>query len=168
MVKQVIDADGNVVQNYDKILVRRTISESTSSELRTMLGGVITSGTGKHAAVEGYSIGGKSGTAEKIPRGNGKYILSFIGFAPVENPKVMLYCLVDEPGSPNPAESAAGTFLFQKIASELLPYMNIDKTGNDAAVEANTTGDEVATPIYNDGQVPASDGVAGATPTDAQ
>lgn len=168
LVKQVIDADGNVVQNYDKILVRRTISESTSSELRTMLGGVVTSGTGKHAAVEGYSIGGKSGTAEKIPRGNGKYILSFIGFAPVENPKVMLYCLVDEPGSPNPAESAAGTFLFQKIASELLPYMNIDKTGNDAAVEANTTGDEVATPIYNDGQVPASDGVAGATPTDAQ
>lgn len=153
VVKQIVDADGNLIQNYDKILVRRTVSRETSQEICQMLADVITEGTGKRAAVAGYAIGGKSGTAEKLPRGSGKYILSFIGFAPVQNPEVMIYCLVDEPDSPDPASSAAGTLLFNQIASELLPYLNIDRAAaSDSGVTQNgasgdSSSDEIAVPV---------------------
>lgn len=161
VVKQVLDADGNLVKNYDRILVRRTISEETSDQMKTILQQVVENGTGKKAMIEGYEIGGKTGTAEKLPRGNGKYILSFIGFAPVSDPQVMIYCVVDEPGAEDQASSAAGTLLFNKIAEELLPYMNIYKTG-DEVEEGDDVGDEIATPVF-EGQAPDIS-VAGSTP----
>ena len=161
VVKQVLDADGNLVKNYDRILVRRTISEDTSDEMKHILQEVVENGTGKKAMIEGYEIGGKTGTAEKLPRGNGKYILSFIGFAPVSDPQVMIYCVVDEPGADDQASSAAGTLLFNKIAEELLPYMNIYKTGEPVA-EGDSVGDEVATPVF-EGAAPEIS-VAGSTP----
>lgn len=160
VVKKVLDADGNLIENYDKILVRRTISEETSEQMCGILQEVVEHGTGKKAIVEGYEIGGKTGTAEKLPRGNGKYILSFIGFAPVSDPQVVIYCVVDEPGSEDQASSAAGTLLFNRIAEELLPYMNIYKTGD---AEADGTGeDEIATPVF-EGNAPEIS-VAGSTP----
>ncbi len=159
VVKQIIDSDGNVVKNYDKILVRRTISEDTSEKMRQMLFEVVDEGTGKKAIVEGYQIGGKTGTAEKLPRGNGKYILSFIGFAPVDDPQVVIYCVVDEPGAEDQASSAAGTLLFNKIATELLPYMNIYRTGTS---EPGVGEDEIATSVF-DGAAPEIS-VAGSTP----
>ena len=161
VVKKVLDADGNLVKNYDKILVRRTISEETSDEMKQILKEVVEEGTGKKAIVEGYEIGGKTGTAEKLPRGNGKYILSFIGFAPVSDPQVVIYCVVDEPGADDQASSAAGTLLFNKIAEELLPYMNIHRTGTATPSDATGT-DEVATPVF-EGNVPDIS-VAGSTP----
>ena len=160
VVKQVLDSDGNLVQNYDKILVRRTISQETSDQMKKILQDVVEEGTGKKAIVEGYEIGGKTGTAEKLPRGNGKYILSFIGFSPVEDPQVVIYCVVDEPGSEDQASSAAGTLLFNKIAEEMLPYMNIYKTGT--ATDDGTGEDEIATPVF-EGDAPDIS-VAGSTP----
>ena len=131
VVRQIIDSDGNVIENHKDVLVRKTISEETSKNMREMLQGVVTEGTGGLAAVDGYSIGGKTGTAEKIPRGNRKYILSFIGFAPVEDPQVVIYCLVDEPDPDNPKFTSTGCILFHMIAEDLLPYMNIYKTDSD-------------------------------------
>ncbi|MCR5543241.1 MAG: penicillin-binding protein 2 [Eubacterium sp.] len=160
VVKQVLDSDGNLVQNYDKILVRRTISNQTSDQMKQILKEVVEEGTGKKAIVEGYEIGGKTGTAEKLPRGNGKYILSFIGFSPVEDPQVVIYCVVDEPGADDQASSAAGTLLFNKIAEELLPYMNVYKTG-DATPSDATAVDEIATPVF-EGDAPENS-VAGPT-----
>ena len=160
VVKQILDSDGNLVQNYDKILVRRTISQDTSDQMKQILKDVVEEGTGKKAIVEGYEIGGKTGTAEKLPRGNGKYILSFIGFSPVEDPQVVIYCVVDEPGSEDQASSAAGTLLFNKIAEEMLPYMNIYKTGT--ATDDGTGEDEIATPVF-EGDAPDIS-VAGSTP----
>ena len=113
------------------------------------------------AIVEGYEIGGKTGTAEKLPRGNGKYILSFIGFAPVSDPEVVIYCVVDEPGAEDQASSAAGTLLFNKIAEELLPYMNIYRTGDATPSDADAM-DEIATPVF-EGNAPDIS-VAGSTP----
>ncbi len=136
VVKQVLDADGNLVQNYDKILVRRTISRDTSDQMKQILKEVVEEGTGRKAIVEGYEIGGKTGTAEKLPRGNGKYILSFIGFSPVSDPQVVIYCVVDEPGVADQASTGAGTLLFNKIAEDLLPYMNIYKTGEATPSDA--------------------------------
>ncbi len=161
VVKQVLDADGNLVENYDKILVRRTISEETSEQMKYILKEVVEEGTGKKAIVEGYEIGGKTGTAEKLPRGNGKYILSFIGFAPVSDPEVVIYCVVDEPGADDQASSAAGTVLFNKIAEELLPYMNVYRTGDATPSDADSM-DEIATPVF-EGNAPEIS-VAGSTP----
>ena len=160
VVKQILDSDGNVVRSYDKILVRRTISEDTSAKMRQILKEVVEEGTGKKAIVEGYEIGGKTGTAEKIPRGNGKYILSFIGFAPVSDPQVVIYCVVNEPGVADQASSGAGTLLFNKIAEDLLPYMNVYRTG--VASETDATMDEVGVPVF-DGDAPDVS-VAGTTP----
>ncbi len=160
VVKQILDSDGNLVQNYDKILVRRTISRDTSEQMKQILKEVVEEGTGRKAIVEGYEIGGKTGTAEKLPRGNGKYILSFIGFSPVEDPQVVIYCVVDEPGADDQSSSAAGTLLFNKIAEELLPYMNIYKTGDATPSDAIGT-DEIATPVF-EGAAPEIS-VAGST-----
>ena len=165
VVKQILDSDGNIVESYDKILVRRTISNDTSDKMKQILKEVVEEGTGKKAIVEGYEIGGKTGTAEKLPRGNGKYILSFIGFSPVSDPQVVIYCVVDEPGADDQSSSGAGTILFNKIAEDLLPYMNIYKTGD--ATESDGIGmDEVATPVF-EGEAPEIS-VAGSTPEENQ
>ncbi len=160
VVKQIIDADGNVVENYNKMLVRRTISEETSATMRDMLYATVENGTGNRAWVEGYQIGGKTGTAEKLPRGGGRYILSFIGFSPVDDPQVVVYCVVDEPHTGDQATSGAGAILFNQIAEELLPYMNIYKTGTDD--EPEDSGDEYTPSPVFDGDAPENS-VAGQT-----
>jgi stage V sporulation protein D (sporulation-specific penicillin-binding protein) len=161
VVKQIVDEDGNVIKNYDKILVRRTISQETSDTMREMLFQVVEEGTGKKAGVEGYTIGGKTGTAEKLPRGQGKYVLSFIGFAPVESPQVVVYCIVDEPAVDDPANSGAGSILFNMIAEDLLPYMNIYKTNDNYDIDLTDFEEETATPVF-DGET-TDDTTAGST-----
>lgn len=157
VVQRIEDENGNIVQNLDPVLVRRTISEDVSAEMRQFLKSVVTDGTGKKAAVEGYEIGGKTGTAEKLPRGNGKYILSFIGFAPVDNPKVVIYVVADEPELQSGSGEAA--HLFSDIAGAIFPYLNIYKTDEMYDIDETTAQDEPATPIY-EGAVPEND-VAG-------
>ena len=157
VVQRIEDEKGNIVENLDPILVRRTISEDVSAQMRGFLKNIVAEGTGKKAAVEGYEIGGKTGTAEKLPRGNGKYILSFIGFAPVENPQVVIYVVVDEPELQSGSGSAS--YLFSDIAAEVFPYMNIYKTDENYDIDKENAVDEQATPIYT-GDIPAND-VAG-------
>ena len=82
-------------------------------------------GTSRHSKVQGYSSGGKTGTAEKYPRGNGKYLVSFIGFAPVDDPAVVIYVVVDEPNAEDQANSTYPQYIAQGILSELLPYLNV-------------------------------------------
>ena len=157
VVQRIEDENGNIVENREPVLVRRTISEDVSAQMRQFLKSVVTEGTGKKAAVEGYEVGGKTGTAEKLPRGNGKYILSFIGFAPVDNPQVVIYVVADEPELQSGSGEAA--HLFSDIAQAIFPYMNIYKTDESYDIDAATAEDEPATPIY-DGAAPTDD-VAG-------
>lgn len=131
VVKRLLDSDGNVVQSMDPILVRKTISKEVSDYLRSYLQAVVEEGTGYAAGIDGYTIGGKTGTAEKLPRGNGKYVLSFIGFTPVENPQIMLYVVVDEPHVEDQSGSGAGAKFFHQIMEDLLPYMNVYATNAD-------------------------------------
>ncbi len=159
VVQRIEDEKGNVIDNLENVLVRRTVSEEVSEIMRQQLFLVVEQGTGRKASVEGYSIGGKTGTAEKLPRGNGKYMISFIGFAPVEDPQVVVYVVVDEPNTEDQSTSAASSYLFADIATELFPYMNIYKTNDNYDIDTTDSPDEVATPIY-DGDVP-SDDVAG-------
>lgn len=153
LVKQIVDENGGVINNIEPTIVRKTISSETSDFMRQALFQVVDSGTAQKAKVEGYTIGGKTGTAEKLPRGNGKYLLSFIGFAPVENPQVVVYVTVDEPHVEDQANSGLGTIIAQSIFEELLPYMNIYQTETEESKGNPDVGDEVAGPIY-EGEIP--------------
>jgi len=127
VVKQIRDENGNVIENINPVLLKKTISEETSSQMRTYMAKTMTEGTGKSAAVEGYSMGGKTGTAEKLPRGNGKYLLSIMAFAPVKNPEILVYVVIDEPNVEKQATSSLVKDLARSIMEEAFPYLNITK-----------------------------------------
>ncbi len=155
---KIVDSNGNIIKNLDPILVRKTISKDVSDEMRRELQLVVEHGTGLKASVEGYSIGGKTGTAEKLPRGNGRYIISFIGFAPVDDPQVVVYVAVDEPNVEDQGNSAASSYLFADIAEDLFPYLNIYKD-NDVEIDLTEAEDEPGFTVY-EGEIPEND-VAG-------
>ncbi len=127
IVKQIRDDSGNVVENRNPVLLKKTVSEETSNLLKAYMKQTMTDGTGRNAQVEGYSMGGKTGTAEKQPRGDGNYLLSYIGFAPVDNPEVVVYVIVDEPNAETQANSRLVTGLAKNIMEEAFPYLNITK-----------------------------------------
>ncbi len=153
LVRQIVDENGGVINNIEPTVLRKTISSETSDYMRQALFAVVDSGTAQKAKVDGYTIGGKTGTAEKLPRGNQKYVLSFIGFAPVENPQVVVYVTVDEPGVEDQANSGMGTIIAHSIFEELLPYMNIYQTETEKSKGDPNVGDQEATPIY-EGAIP--------------
>ena len=101
IVKSILEPETNsVVKNYDKELVRRVISNDSSKEVRKVLESVVTNGTGRNAIIDGYRVGGKTGTAQKVKDGaymSGNYIVSFIGFMPANNPKIIVYVALDNP-----------------------------------------------------------------------
>ena len=130
VVKQIQDDNGNVTEHRDPVLMKKTVSKETSDILKDYMLGVVQEGTGSLAAVEGYDVGGKTGTAEKLPRGNGKYLVSFIGYAPQENPEVVVYVVVDEPNVPGQASSSYATELSSKIMTEIFPYLGIEKSAD--------------------------------------
>ena len=105
--------------------MKQTVSGKTSDLVRGYLVSTVKAGTGKSAKVPGYSMGGKTGTAEKQPRGQKKYLVSFIGFAPAEDPQVLVYVVINEPNVENQAQSSLATGLTKEIMTEILPYLNI-------------------------------------------
>lgn len=125
VVKQVLDKNGNVIENKDPVLLKKTVSEETSEMLKKYMKQTMTEGTGRNAQVEGYSIGAKTGTAEKHPRDHKSYVLSYMGFAPAENPEVLVYVVVDEPNVPDQDTSKYVTDLSREIMAEVFPYLNI-------------------------------------------
>ena len=139
VVKQIRDENGNVTENKDPVLVRHTISKETSDIIKDYMLGVVEEGTAKTAAVEGYDVGGKTGTAEKLPRGNGKYLVSFIGYAPQENPQVMVYVVIDEPNVDNQANSKLATTMASQIMTEILPYLGVEKSADAKAADAKSS-----------------------------
>ena len=125
LVTKIKDASGATVKNISPILQKQTISESISADIRSYMQASVEQGTSMTSKVQGYSSGGKTGTAEKFPRGNGKYVVSFIGFAPVEEPQVVIHVVIDEPNVEDQASSVYAQYVAQAILSEMLPYMNI-------------------------------------------
>ncbi len=125
VVSQIKDESGSVIENIEPVLRKKTISEKTSTVVKKYMKAVLDYGTGSTAQVEGYDIGGKTGTAEKLPRGQGNYVLSFIGYAPQENPEVVIYVVIDEPNVDNQSASSYVTQLSANIMAEVFPYLNI-------------------------------------------
>ena len=151
VVKEIQSESGSVIQSISKELVRTTVSEQTTQTILSALEQTVTSGTGTKAAVDGYRIGGKTGTAEKLPRGSGKYVVSFIGFAPVEDPQVVVYVVIDELQD-NQEDSSAPTKMAGDILREVLPYLQIFPEGS----ENGETG-ETDLGNYQWGAVPETD-----------
>ncbi len=126
VVSAITNRDGSVAQVLDQVLERQTVSGAVSDYLRQELGRVVeTGGTGTEAKVAGYSMGGKTGTAQKIPRDSGKYLVSYIGFAPLNQPQVVVYVVVDEPNVEDQGSSIYAQRIARNIFTELLPYLNI-------------------------------------------
>ena len=125
LVTEIKDSSGGTVRTINPVLLKQTISSDISADIRSYMQASVLEGTSRTSKVEGYSSGGKTGTAEKLPRGNKKYIVSFITFAPVENPQVLMYVAVDEPNAEEQADSKYPQYIAQGILSELLPYLNV-------------------------------------------
>ena len=133
VVKKIVDGSGNTVQEISPVVTTETVSQEVSDTLRDYMYTVVSEGTGAKAAVEGYAIGGKTGTAEKVPRGSGNYVVSFIGFAPVDDPQVVVYVVVDEPHVADQSHCSQSSYIAKNIFSQILPYMNIERMDSVAA-----------------------------------
>lgn len=145
IVKRIESANGEVVKEYKANLVRQTITASTSKLLRRYLKNTVEEGTAKKAGVTGYSVAGKTGTAQKGDRKDNKWIISFIGHAPAENPKFAIYVVIDEPyGTTGTSGSSADVLtLTHNILEKLLPYMNVYKDASDEYEDTSSSPDEL-------------------------
>lgn len=122
-----VDTDNNVTNEFEYPQVENVISKETSETMKYILEKVVSEGGGKKGQVEGYAVSGKTATSEKLPRGSGKYIGSFIGFAPSDNPQVIAICIVDEPVGVYYGGTIAAPVVAD-IFSNILPYLGIEKT----------------------------------------
>lgn len=131
VVKQILNANGTVIKDVQPELMRVTVSEDTSAFLREALFQTVEGGTGKPAQIQGYHVGGKTGTAQKLPRSAKNYLVSFLGFAPVEDPQLLVYVVVDTPNLEGEAQSSASfaTKIEQKIMNDALQFLNIQPQG---------------------------------------
>ncbi len=128
MVERIISADGSTVENIQPRLLKQTVSEETSQKVIEYCNAVVTEGTGKTARPAGYAIGGKTGTAQTIPRGNGEYVVSFMGYAPADDPQIAIYVVVDRPNTAYQADAKYATGIVRNVLTEVLPYLNIYMT----------------------------------------
>jgi len=139
LVKEIQNSNGDVVKTIDPVVVKRTTSEDTSSKLRSYLKSTVEEGTAAPAQVKGYSIGGKTGTAEKRPVSAKKYLVSFIGCEPAEDPEVAYYVIIDEPHVKDQAHSTYATEFSSKVMKRVLPflgqYASSSQTKQDAKQE---------------------------------
>ena len=138
LVKEIQDSNGSTVKTVEPVLLKQTISSEISAAIRSYMEDSVIEGTSRHSKVQGYSSGGKTGTAEKFPRGNKKYLVSFITFAPVEEPQVIVYAVVDEPNAEEQADSKYPQYIAQGILSELLPYLNVEPDEAEEGVVPET------------------------------
>ena len=131
VVKQILNANGTVIKDVQPELMRVTVSEDTSAFLREALFQTVEGGTGKPAQIQGYHVGGKTGTAQKLPRSAKNYLVSFCGFAPVEDPQLLVYVVVDTPNLEGEAQASASfaTKIEQKIMNDALQFLNIQPQG---------------------------------------
>lgn len=155
LVDKIYNEDGKLIRDSSNLLLKQTISGNVSEIMRGYLETAVKEGTGRKAQVPGYRIGGKTGTAEKIDpetgqRAQGKYLVSFIGAAPINDPEVIIYVVVDEPNVDNQANSTYAQEIYQKIATEVLPYLGIYPTEDVTpellaalGLEEEDLGDEV-------------------------
>ena len=131
VVKQILDAEGNIVQSIEPNAKRQVISAETSAIVCQMLETVVTEGSGKNSYIPGYRIGGKTGTSEKIDlmnkTGEDRKVLSFVGIAPMDDPQIACLVLLDEPTLVNEYGSTIAAPVVGSILADVLPYLGMEK-----------------------------------------
>lgn len=149
LIKTITDSSGEVVEEIEPQEVRRVISSETSERVRNILESVVANGTGSKAYIEGYRVGGKTGTAQKFIDGaysSSKYVASFIGFAPANDPELVCLVAIDEPGSYPVYGGTIAAPVFQRVAADTLTYLGVEPqvTGDEAnKVEGETAEEEL-------------------------
>lgn len=133
LVSKITNASGATVENIEPRILKQTVSEETSAYIRQYCNAVVTEGTGKTARPAGYLIGGKTGTAETIDqnthkRSKDEHVVSFMGYAPADNPQIAIYVVVDRPNVSHQGDAKHATRLVRSILTEVLPYLNIFMT----------------------------------------
>lgn len=164
VVKQIVNENGGIVENFDKNLVKQVVTKDTCDIVKEGLKMCVESGTGTKAAIEGYTIAGKTGTAEKYPRGTEEYLLSFIGFAPYDTPEVVCYVVLDNPKVEGKQMTSHCLEVWTAIMEEVLPYLDIYKEIQEVAPDAeqeNTDGS-----VFEDEYNNATNEGNGQTPED--
>lgn len=145
IVKQITNSDTNIVTNIDSNSVRQVVSEETATKVRDMMQYVVTDGGGVHGAVQGYSVGGKTGTSEPMAgRESEGYTVSFIAISPTDKPEIIILVAIYNPATSNPYGSTIAAPIVSKMLSEILPYMGI----------ASETSDMNANPIDTTKEIP--------------
>lgn len=134
VVKEVSSESGAVIQSEDDALESKVITEKTSRILRKYLLATVQDGTANPASVKGYKVAGKTGTAEKIPRGHGKYLVSFIGCVPANDPQLVVYVVVDEPNVEDQAHSTYATQFASSLMKDVLPMLEIYPSGKKSEI----------------------------------
>lgn len=137
VVKEIQSESGVTIESMENKLVRKVITEKTSERLRNYLYKTVEEGTAEPAKVQGYEIGGKTGTAEKIPRKDKNYLVSFVGFTPVDDPEVLIYTVIDQPHVADQAHSTFATEFSSKVFEDILPLLGIYK--NSGKSKTNVT-----------------------------
>lgn len=146
LVKRIENENGAVVETIGPTLSKEIISKDTSELLNKYLLSTVEVGTAKGAQVPGYKVGGKTGTAQKLPRGNKKYVVSFIGATPADDPEVVIYVAIDVPQrSEKPDDSSLATKTASKILQEILPFLEIYPDGIDINETTDKTSETNAT-----------------------
>ncbi len=132
--KGIADEEGNLIEEFQYDKGEQVISTQTSETMKMILESVVSQGTGSKAYIPGYRIGGKTATSEKLPRKNGKYIASFMSFAPAENPQVMALVLIDEPQGVYYGGTVAGPVM-QELLKNILPYIGVEPVYTEKEAE---------------------------------
>lgn len=156
LVRSIRNDSNAVIKNVEPVLVRQTVSSQTSDLIRKFMYETVEEGTAKTAQIPGYEIGGKTGTAERIPRDTGGYVVSFVGFTPIDNPQVLVYVVVDQPDThtDNLQDQAHASFAIgvcRDIMTKILPFLGVysEDAGTSqpaATVKPEQTQEPEATP----------------------
>lgn len=145
LVKEIQNEAGVVVERTSPVVVRKTVSDNTSRLIRKYLQATVEDGTAAPAQVSGYSIGGKTGTAQKRPVEEKKYLVSFIGCVPAQNPQAAIYVIIDEPNVEDQAHSTYATEFASKIMKKILPFLGIYSEASEKPL-ASAEPDQSAEP----------------------
>lgn len=153
IVNKIVSPSGATVKNIEPRLLKQTISAETSATIKEFCNLVVTGehGTGKTARPAGYMIGGKTGTAETLPRGNKEfYVVSFLGYAPADDPQIAIYVVVDRPNVRYQDDAKFATRIVRSILTEVLPYLNIfmtEELSEAEVAELEALQVEIMTPV---------------------
>lgn len=137
---EIRNSEGNLVKNLEYATKENVISKETSETMKSLLESVVSKGSGKRAYLPGFRIGGKTATSEKLPRRTGKYISSFVGFAPANNPQVVAIVLIDEPVGIYYGGTIAAPVI-SEVFDNILPYLGIEESYTEDEIKENNIGD---------------------------